>query len=153
MKDTRAHEALDKLKRAGRSGRDSKAGIYDYTEDGPRPWPGLADLFPQTRDTPDAEETAQRLMNTQALEAIRSLDEGVIGNALSADIAAVLGWGFPAHLGGPAGYVDVLGAETLLAQSEALAARRGPRFEPPERLRSLAESGKTLHEAFEGDPR
>lgn len=153
MENTRAHEALAKLKEAGRSGRDTGAGIYDYTEDGPRPWPGLKDLFPATPDTPDAEEAARRLMNTQALEAVRTLDEGVIGSALSADIAAVMGWGFPAHLGGPAGYVDVLGAKELVAQSEALAARRGRRFTPPQSLRTLAESGKTLHDAFGGDAR
>lgn len=153
MKNTRAHEALAKLKAAGRSGRDTGAGIYDYTEDGPRPWPGLSALFPKTPDTPDAEETAKRLMNTQALEAVRTLDEGVIGSALSADIAAVMGWGFPAHLGGPAGYVDVLGAGELVAQSEALAARRGPRFTPPPRLLAIAQSGKTLHDVFGGDAR
>jgi hypothetical protein len=64
------------------------------------------------------ERLKKRLLSVQAEEAIRCLDDGVVGSALDADIGALLGWGFPMHLGGPLGYVDTLGAEVFLHQRD-----------------------------------
>jgi 3-hydroxyacyl-CoA dehydrogenase/enoyl-CoA hydratase/3-hydroxybutyryl-CoA epimerase len=55
-----------------------------------------------------------RLLVAQAEEAMLCLEDGVVPTPLDADIGALLGWGFPLHLGGPLGYVDTVGADRFL---------------------------------------
>lgn len=146
MEGTKTTEVLDKLMEAGREGRDSTRGIYDYTPDGLRAWPGMAELFPATDATPDADEVRRRIMNTQSLEAVRCMDEGVIETPLGADIASVMGWGYPAHLGGPLGYIDVHGVQALVAECDELAERCGARFTVPDSLRDKARNSEGYYE-------
>lgn len=55
-----------------------------------------------------------RLMLAQTHEALTCLEDGVLSSPLDGDIGALLGWGFPLHLGGPFGYVDTVGAAQVL---------------------------------------
>lgn len=55
-----------------------------------------------------------RLMLAQTHEALMCLEDGVLSSPLDGDIGALLGWGFPLHLGGPFGYVDTVGAAQVL---------------------------------------
>lgn len=147
MKGSRAVEALEKLVGAGRTGRDAGKGIYDYDQDAARLWRGLSALFPAS-DTPlGFDLVRRRLLNTQSLEAARALEDGTIGDPLAADVAAVLGWNYPAHLGGPLAYIDTVGVKEFVAESEALAREFGERFMPPALLRRMAASGETFHKA------
>lgn len=146
MEGNRALEVLDRLIEAGRESRDAGHGLYDYGEDGADVWPGLAELFPATDATPDPDTVRDRLMITQSLEAARCIDEALFDDPLAADIASVMGWGYPAHLGGPVGYVDVIGADELVARADDLAARYGARFAAPDSLRSMAASGGGYYE-------
>ena len=146
MEGTKTTEVLDKLLAAGREGRDATRGVYDYTPEGQKAWPGMAELFPPTEKTPGPDEVRTRLMNTQSLEAVRCIDEGVFDTPLGADIASVLGWGYPAHLGGPLGYIDVHGPAAIVAECDELAKRCGERFDVPESLRSKAQSGEGYYE-------
>ncbi len=150
MKGSRAVEALEKLVEAGRGGRESGKGIYDYSAEGPRLWDGLADLFPPAQEALPAETVRKRLVNTQSLEAARAIEDGTIDEPLAADIAAVLGWSYPAHLGGPLGYIDTVGLSEFVAESEALAQAFGERFAPPELLKRMADRGQTFHAVQEG---
>lgn len=141
----RAEEALDALVAAGREGKSAGAGLYDYEEGQPIAWPGLSDLFPAGEGTAAPEDVRARLLSTQTLEAVRALDDGTISDPLTADMAAVTGWGYPAHLGGPFAYVDTVGAAEFVATCDTLAARHGPRFDVPARLREMAETGGRFH--------
>jgi len=145
MKGSRAVEALRKLVDAERVGRDGGKGIYDYGEDGPRLWSGLAELFPAPEKPLPYEAVRQRLLYTQSLEAARAMEEGVIDEPLAADVAAVLGWSYPAHLGGPLAFVDTVGAAGFLAGSDALAGEFGERFAAPALLRGMAARGERFH--------
>jgi 3-hydroxyacyl-CoA dehydrogenase/enoyl-CoA hydratase/3-hydroxybutyryl-CoA epimerase len=58
----------------------------------------------------------------------------------------VLGWGYPAWLGGPFAYIDRIGAKTFVAECDELAQRHGARFTPPDRLRRMAETGGHFHD-------
>jgi 3-hydroxyacyl-CoA dehydrogenase/enoyl-CoA hydratase/3-hydroxybutyryl-CoA epimerase len=89
----------------------------------------------------------QRLLHIQALEAVRCLAEGVVGSTTDGDVASLLGWGFPAWAGGVFSYIDTVGVDRFVADCEALAARLGPRFAPPELLKQLAGSGRRLRDA------
>ena len=58
------------------------------------------------------------------------LDEGVIATEEEADLASVLGAGFPPHTGGAIRFVRGLGAGTFTARLRDLATRHGERFTP-----------------------
>lgn len=143
MKGSRAIEALDSLIAAGREGKLAGKGIYDYTPDGPVLWAGLKDLFPPTRLEPKI--VRRRLLNTQSLEAVRALEDGTVTDPLTADMAAVTGWGYPIHLGGPFACIDTIGARTFVEQCRELEARFGERFAVPALLDGMARDGTTFH--------
>lgn len=134
---------VDKLKRLGRK---NGKGFYDYSERHKRLWPGLADHFsshPATEE--DIAEMKWRFLCIQALETARCVDEGVITDPGDADIGAILGWGFPAHTGGPLSLIDTVGVIEFVRRCDALAQKYGPRFGPPPLLRSMAERNETFH--------
>ncbi|MDK2122827.1 3-hydroxyacyl-CoA dehydrogenase NAD-binding domain-containing protein [Parachitinimonas caeni] len=130
----------------GRLGRKAGQGFYDYDgEGGKRLWSGLAQEFPLAADQPDVETVKQRLLHVQAVEAAKCLDEGVLRSKRDADIGAILGWGFPACLGGPLSYIDTVGAQRFVAECDALASRYGQRFAVPASLKQMAASGERYH--------
>lgn len=145
MDGSKAVDALTRLAAAGRVGRQTGQGIYDYSDDGAEPWPGLASMFPPPAQSIAIDDVRARLLNTQSLEAVRTLEDGVLADPLAGDMAAVLGWGYPAHLGGPFAYIDTVGAAAFVAQSQALADSYGRRFEPPALLLDKARRGGRFH--------
>jgi 3-hydroxyacyl-CoA dehydrogenase/enoyl-CoA hydratase/3-hydroxybutyryl-CoA epimerase len=131
----------------GRHGRKGGGGFYEYLPDGKkRLWPGLAEHFPRAAQQPSPAEVHQRLMYIQSIEAARCLEEGIVG-ARDADVGSILGWGFPAALGGVVSQVDTLGVSRFVVECERLAATYGERFSPPSLLRQRAASGATLRAA------
>ena len=132
-----------------RYGRKNGRGFYDYAEDGGKTlWPGLAELVPVTQADADAalvDEIRRRLLYRQAVEAARCMEEGVVTDARSADVGAILGWGFAPWTGGPISMIDGIGAVRFVAECNALAQRFGPRFTPPQSLRDMAASGGSFY--------
>ncbi|WP_262503644.1 3-hydroxyacyl-CoA dehydrogenase NAD-binding domain-containing protein [Sphingobium xenophagum] len=137
---------IEALVAAGRLGRKAGAGFYDYAADGSkRLWSGLAELAPLARGaaaTPDVEILKRRLLHRQALEAARCFDEGVISDPRSADVGAIMGWGFAPWTGGPLSYIDGIGAARFVAECDELAAQLGDRFAVPPQLRAMALRGE-----------
>ena len=88
------------LEQHDRSGRKSGRGFYDYHDKGKQLWSGVRELFTPATQPLSVEMMAQRMLNVQANEAQRCLDEGVVQNADDANIGSVLGWGFPLFYGG-----------------------------------------------------
>ncbi|TXM95836.1 3-hydroxyacyl-CoA dehydrogenase [Methylobacterium sp. WL103] len=132
----------------GRLGRKNKKGFYDYPEGAPkRLWPGLKDLQPThlDPDTLDIAELKHRLLVVQALEAARTVGEGVITDPREADVGSILGFGFAPFTGGALSYIDFMGAKDFVALAEGLEAKHGPRFAVPDNLRALAETGGTFY--------
>ena len=87
----------------------------------------------------------RRLFHIQSLEAVHALEEGIIDDPLQADLASVLGWGYPAFQGGVFAYIDEIGSRSFVDECDALAAKHGERFRPPERLRRMADSGERFN--------
>ncbi|HVL72300.1 MAG TPA: FAD-dependent oxidoreductase, partial [Beijerinckiaceae bacterium] len=136
------------VEREGRLGRKNRKGFYDYPEKGQkRLWPGLRDLQPRqlAGELVDFEELKQRLLVTQALEAARTVEEGVITDPREADVGSILGFGFAPFTGGALSYIDFMGAERFVALCRALASKHGPRFEPPRNVVAMAESGGSFY--------
>jgi 3-hydroxyacyl-CoA dehydrogenase/enoyl-CoA hydratase/3-hydroxybutyryl-CoA epimerase len=122
-----------------RRGRRDGGGFYDYPEGAPKElWSGLARLYPPLADQPDAERVARRILNAQALEAARCLEEGVVASAADADTGSVLGLGFPAAQGGVLAQVERRGLASFVAECDDLADRHGKRFRPSAWLRERA---------------
>ncbi len=140
-----AAPVLERLTEQGRGGRRDGGGFFDWHVQGQRTiWPGLAAAFPLAARQPDAPTVRLRLLAAEAREALRCLEEGVIGNADDGDAASVLGLGFAKRAGGVLGWAEDYGLALFVAACDRLAREQGARFEPSPWLRELAERGEGL---------
>lgn len=141
------------LKRIGRRGG---AGYYDYaTEAKPLPngkakalWPGLAQQFPVKAEQPGVEEVKKRFLYTQALEAARCVEAGVVEHPADADIGSILGIGFPAWTGGTLSFIETVGLAAFVKEGDRLADLYGERFRPSDWLKKKAKKGERFHAAM-----
>jgi 3-hydroxyacyl-CoA dehydrogenase/enoyl-CoA hydratase/3-hydroxybutyryl-CoA epimerase len=132
----------------GRLGRKNRKGFYDYPEGAPkRLWPGLTDLQPQRLDPEqvDFTELKNRLLVVQALEAARTVGEGVVTDPREADVGSILGFGFAPFTGGVLSYIDFMGVPAFVALARDLESRHGPRFAVPDSLAAMAERDGTFY--------
>ncbi|MBV1700700.1 MAG: enoyl-CoA hydratase/isomerase family protein [Hyphomicrobiales bacterium] len=138
--------------KGGRLGRKNGKGFYDYPEKQPkRLWSGLAALQPKQLDPDDLDVAIlkSRLLVVQALEAARTMEEGVVTDPREADVGSILGFGFAPFTGGALSYIDFMGVARFVALCEKLAKACGPRFAPSEALRKMAEKGETFYGRFD----
>jgi 3-hydroxyacyl-CoA dehydrogenase/enoyl-CoA hydratase/3-hydroxybutyryl-CoA epimerase len=142
---------VELVEKRGRLGRKNGKGFYDYPEKGQkRLWPGLADLQGKKLD-PDAIDVAElkdRFLAVQAVEAARTVEDGVITDPREADVGSILGWGFAPFTGGTLSYIDMMGAKRFVDLCNRLAAKHGDRFKPPALLIEMAEKGDTFYGRF-----
>ncbi|MBO1906197.1 enoyl-CoA hydratase/isomerase family protein [Microvirga sp. 3-52] len=136
------------VEKEGRLGRKNRKGFYDYPEGGQkRLWLGLRDL--QTKQVEpelvDMQELKARLLVTQALEAARTFEEGVITDPREADVGSILGFGFAPYTGGALSYIDFMGAKAFVDLCKGLQSKHGDRFAPPRILLDMASSGETFY--------
>lgn len=136
----------------GRLGRKNSKGFYDYP---PKPakkslWPGLKDLYPQKKaDDVDVGVLKQRFLVTIALEAARTMEEGIVTDPREADVGSILGFGFAPYTGGALSYIDGMGAKAFVELCEKLAAAYGPHFKPTALLQDMAAKGETFYGRFD----
>ncbi len=136
----------------GRLGRKNSKGFYDYP---PKPakkslWPGLKDLYPQKKaDEIDVNVLKQRFLVTIALEAARTIEEGIVTDPREADVGSILGFGFAPYTGGALSYIDGMGVKTFVDLCEKLAATYGPHFQPTVLLKDMAAKGETFYGRFD----
>jgi 3-hydroxyacyl-CoA dehydrogenase/enoyl-CoA hydratase/3-hydroxybutyryl-CoA epimerase len=132
-----------RLVEGGRLGRKGGRGFYDYRRRRKLPDPEVRELLGvESRARGDARrENGERLLLAMAAEAVRCLEDSTLASAADGDLAAVLGLGFPPHLGGPFRWLDALGPPAALEKLRALEASHGAVFSPPQRLLDLAASG------------
>ena len=139
------------VNRHGRLGRKNGKGFYDYPEKAQkRLWPGLGELQPQKLD-PDAidkERLKQRFLVIQALEAARTVEDGIITDVREADVGSILGFGFAPFSGGALSYIDGMGTKAFVALCDLLAEECGPRFMPNTLLIDMAAKDETFYGRF-----
>jgi 3-hydroxyacyl-CoA dehydrogenase / enoyl-CoA hydratase / 3-hydroxybutyryl-CoA epimerase len=125
------------VEQLGREGRDAGGGFYDYPANSPKHlWDGLARHFPISDQPISTADVGDRLIFVMALEAARCREEGVIGSEREADVASVLGIGFPAELGGAIRFARSYpgGLGSFVVRAAELRTRYGDRFDVPQSL-------------------
>jgi len=137
----------------GRLGQKSGVGFYRYETD-PKGRPRksvdpdtvalLASVQPNGPRNFTAAELRERLMLPMIIEAIRCLEEGIVGSAAEVDLSLILGLGFPRYTGGPLQYADWLGMNHLLARADQFASL-GPLYAATEGMRQSARTGRTFY--------
>ena len=135
----------------GRFGRKNGKGFYDYPEKAKKKlWPGLADMAgtPLDPDTIDVEELKHRFLVVQAVEAARTVAEGVVTDPREADVGSILGFGFPPFTGGALSYIDFMGLPQFVALCDSLSRKHGDRFVPPRLVIDMAKNGETFYGKF-----
>lgn len=144
-----ATPVLEALHAAGRKGRKSGGGVYDYREGRRRAWAGLDALLHATGGSPAADiapaTVGERLIAIQVLVAADAFGQGIVTDAGEADLGALLGWAFPAHLGGPLSAIDAEGAAAFSQRMHALTERYGPRFDVPAIVHRQVREGTRFH--------
>jgi 3-hydroxyacyl-CoA dehydrogenase len=127
----------DRLCEAGRFGRKSGAGWYDYGSGKAAPAPFVTELIAAARYeagiTPQhfaAEAIVDRLMAAIVNEAAWVLHEGIAQRPGDVDVALVHGYGFPRWRGGPLWWAAQQDQGRLTTALAGLAAAQGVDFRP-----------------------
>ncbi|MFT4128452.1 FAD-dependent oxidoreductase [Labrys sp. (in: a-proteobacteria)] len=139
------------LNQHGRLGRKNGKGFYDYPAGASkRLWPGLSDLqaVKLDPDTIDQKTLKHRFLVVQALEAARTVEDGIITDMREADVGSILGFGFAPFTGGALSYIDGVGSKAFVALCDKLAAAYGPRFAPNKLLRDMAVKDERFYQRF-----
>jgi 3-hydroxyacyl-CoA dehydrogenase/enoyl-CoA hydratase/3-hydroxybutyryl-CoA epimerase len=98
----------------------------------------------------------KRMLDVQALEAVRCLDEGVVREPKDADVGSIMGWAFAPYTGGVVSYIDYVGVAEFVEECDdfhrkygAPFAHYGPhyaqRFVVPDSLRKMAAEGRKFY--------
>lgn len=120
------------MKELNRSGKQNKAGFYEYYEDGTRRiWQELTKHFPTTKFEHDSIEIKERILFAQVIEAIWCLQEKVILTEAEANLGSVYGWGFPSFHGGVIQFIYSYGKEKFIERCNEYEEKHGPRFKVP----------------------
>ncbi|MCO6176620.1 FAD-dependent oxidoreductase [Ciceribacter sp. RN22] len=134
-----------------RRGRKNGKGFYEYPAKPAKKflWPGLKELYPQQKPENVSVKTLQeRLLVTIALEAARTMEEGIVTDPREADVGSILGFGFAPYTGGTLSYIDGMGVKTFVELCEKLAASYGDHFKPTPLLLDMAAKGETFYGRF-----
>ncbi|WP_417470991.1 3-hydroxyacyl-CoA dehydrogenase NAD-binding domain-containing protein [Maricaulis sp.] len=140
-----------------RFGRKNGKGFYDYPAEKGQPkrlWPELEQFAPggkYAEDQPSADEIKDRILYTQALEAARCMEEGIVQDPREADVGSILGWGFAPYTGGALSFIDTVGAAAFVKRADELAKAYGEQFAVPALLREMAKKGETFYGRFGGE--
>jgi len=143
---------LERLHQAGRLGKKSGLGFYRHQGGSRTPDPRIRAIvgLERERTAQNPEALSERMVLAMINEAARCLDERVVDDAGSIDLAMVFGAGFPPFRGGPLRYADSLGVGRVGARLTALRAERGERFKPAALLSNLASAGETFTQPVVG---
>jgi 3-hydroxyacyl-CoA dehydrogenase len=134
-------EIPDRLCEMGRLGRKAGRGYYDYTRNGRGADDPVTDTVIQdvrrlhglaATDAPDHSTVVSRVLWAIVNEAAQLVSEGVARQPTDCDVAAVNGFSFPRHLGGPLWWAAQQSVDALergladVAAAEGPGHRRGP---------------------------
>jgi 3-hydroxyacyl-CoA dehydrogenase len=142
----------DVLYEMGRYGQKTGAGWYQYDANR-RPVPDAAVAEMIERETAKRgiqrkaisnEEIIERTQYALVNEGARILEEGIALRAVDIDIIYIMGYGYPAHRGGPMWYADTVGLQKVYDRICEFEKEHGAWWAPAPLLKQLAAEGKTF---------
>lgn len=140
----------DALLAAGRTGRASGAGWYDYTTPGAgaQQDPGVTAILQDLRGTPGAPPDAgQIVLHTLAAMANAGawmLADGIARRPLDIDVAALSGLGMARARGGPMLAVDLVGLAQVAQMLKSMTTAHPGAWTPALQWSELIKSGRTF---------
>lgn len=135
-----------------RLGQKNGVGFYQYETDKRGKPKKIADSttyellnLVQTGDqTFDEQEIIDRMMISFCNETVRCLEDDIVASPAEADMAMIMGVGFPPFRGGPCRYIDQIGVANYVALCDKYA-HLGKAYEAPAKLRDMAQNGETFY--------
>lgn len=92
----------------------------------------------------DDQEIIDRMMITLCNETVRCLEDNIVATPAEADMAMIMGIGFPPFRGGPCRYIDQTGVAEYVAKCDQYA-HLGKAYEAPQLLRDMAANNKKFY--------
>ena len=145
--------AIELLYENKRLGQKNGVGFYKYEMDKRGKPKKVADeatyeLLKATTDsdkqTFDDQAIIDRTMLAFCNETVRCLEDNIVSTPSEADMAMIMGVGFPPFRGGPCRYIDQMGLDNYLALCEKYA-YLGKAYEAPQKIRDMAATGETFY--------
>lgn len=152
-RDSTERTVMGDLVAMGRLGQKRNGGFYDYDDQriaqtspiAADVIAGVAESRGVTRSaTTDAEILLETLLFPVVNEGARILEEQVALRSADIDVAAMLGYNWPVHTGGPMFWANTIGLERIVAGLRRLEACHGSAFRPAALLEQLAAKGARL---------
>ncbi|WP_122898955.1 fatty acid oxidation complex subunit alpha FadB [Acinetobacter sp. B51(2017)] len=145
--------AIELMYEAKRLGQKNDVGFYKYQLDkkgkkaktvDPTAYDVIAPSVTGEKREFDANEIIDRMMITFCNETVRCLEDNIVATPAEADMAMIMGVGFPAFRGGPCRYIDQTGVAEYVALCDKYA-HLGKGYEAPQMLRDMAANNKKFY--------
>ncbi|MFU8926863.1 fatty acid oxidation complex subunit alpha FadB [Acinetobacter puyangensis] len=136
-----------------RLGQKNDVGFYKYELDrkgkkaktvDPTAYELVATVATSDNREFDAQEIIDRMMLALGNETVRCLEDNIVATAAEADMAMIMGIGFPPFRGGPCRYIDQTGVAEYVALCDKYA-HLGKAYEAPQLLRDMAANNKKFY--------
>lgn len=135
-----------------RLGQKNGVGFYQYETDKRGKPKKIADsttyellnLVQTDHQEFDEQEIIDRMMVAFCNETVRCLEDDIVASPAEADMAMIMGVGFPPFRGGPCRYIDQIGVANYVALCDKYA-HLGKAYEAPAKLRDMAQNGETFY--------
>ena len=145
--------SIETLYEAKRLGQKNDVGFYKYELDkkgkkaktvDATAYDVIAPVVTGEKREFDPQEIIDRMMLALCNETVRCLEDNIVATPHEADMAMIMGIGFPAFRGGPCRYIDQTGVAEYVALCNTYA-HLGKAYEAPQLLRDMAENNKKFY--------
>ncbi|WP_343597033.1 fatty acid oxidation complex subunit alpha FadB [Acinetobacter sp.] len=145
--------SIETLYQANRLGQKNDVGFYKYVIDrkGKKAkvpdfttYDIISEVVTGEQREFDSQEMIDRMMIALCNETVRCLEDKIVATPHEADMAMIMGIGFPAFRGGPCRYIDQTGVAEYVALCNKYA-HLGKAYEAPQLLRDMAENNKKFY--------
>ncbi|RYY80397.1 MAG: fatty acid oxidation complex subunit alpha FadB [Moraxellaceae bacterium] len=136
-----------------RLGQKNDIGFYQYALDkkgkkakkvDPASYELIAPMVTGEKRAFDDQEIIDRMMIALCNETVRCLEDNIVATPAEADMAMIMGIGFPPFRGGPCRYIDQTGVAEYVAKCDQYA-QLGKAYEAPQMLRDMAANNKKFY--------
>ncbi len=138
----------------GRYGQKTDLGFYSYTLDkrgrqkksvDPKTAELLASVMKNGPQDIDDQEIIERMMLPMIIETARCFEEGIVDTVNEADMALIMGLGFPPFRGGALRYADQVGLDKICEMADKYA-HLSKLYHPTAKMREMAAKGHKYYE-------